>query len=44
VERYKWGAHKVGKPQFREKGWCLIDICFVSVWGHCLIGIKILCF
>jgi len=44
VERHPWGEHKAGPPRFREEGWCLVDICLISFWGFCLVGIRFGCF
>lgn len=44
VEKHGWGERKAGPPKFREQGWCLVDICLISVWGFCVLRIQLCCF
>lgn len=44
IERYHWGERKVKKPAFKLEGWCLINICLVSLGPFCLVSIGFICF
>ena len=44
VEYHQWGKHKKEKPRFEPEGWCLFNVCLVSVWIFCLVSVGVLCF
>jgi hypothetical protein len=44
IEKHHWGEKKKEKPKFKEEGWCLFEICLVSVWIFCLVSIGVMCF
>lgn len=44
IEHHQWGKHKTGKPEFKEEGWCLVNVCLVSVWIFCLVSVGFICF
>ena len=44
VEYHQWGKQKKEMPRFEPEGWCLFNVCLVSVWIFCLVSVGVLCF
>jgi len=44
IKKHHWGEKKREKPQFKEEGWCLFNICLVYVWIFCLVSVGVICF
>jgi hypothetical protein len=44
VAEHAVSTRRVSNPHFSQQGWCLIDICILSIWGCCVLYIALFCF